>query len=148
VNNQFGSLQVDTLKPDRLLVPTAKSLSGPVPAPTSGIDHFKCYSVRVTPGTSKFPKGVQVSVVDQFQQPTLYEVVKPTRLCAPVNKENESPEAETHSAHLMCYQVKPARGQLKHARVLNIYTNNQFGPELLDTTKEEELCAPSQKTLP
>ncbi|MBI3247098.1 MAG: hypothetical protein HYZ50_11400 [Deltaproteobacteria bacterium] len=148
VENQFGSLQVDTLKPDRLLVPTAKSLSGPVPAPTPGIDHFKCYSVRVTPGTPKFLKDMQVFAVDQFQQPTLYDIVKPTRLCAPVNKENESPGVETHAAHLMCYQVKAARGQPKHMRVPNIYTNNQFGPELLDTTKEEELCAPSQKILP
>lgn len=148
VENQFGSLRVDTLKPDRLLVPTAKSLSGPVPAPTPGIDHFKCYSVRVTPGAAKFPRDMQVFVVDQFQQPTLYDMVKPTRLCAPVNKENESPGAETHTAHLMCYQVKAARGQPKHLRVPNIYTNNQFGPELLDTTKEEELCAPSQKILP
>jgi hypothetical protein len=148
IENQFSSLQVDTLKPDRLLVPTAKSLSGPVPAPTPGIDHFKCYRVRVTPGTPKFPKDMQVSVVDQFQQPTLYDMVKPTRLCAPANKNNESPGAETHSAHLMCYQVKPAKGQSKHVRAPSIYTNNQFGPELLDTIKEEELCAPSRKILP
>ncbi|MGH9427991.1 MAG: DUF7450 family protein, partial [Terriglobia bacterium] len=148
VENQFGSFQVDTLKPNRLLVPTAKSLSGPAPMPTPGIDHFKCYSVRITPRTPKFPKDIQVSVVDQFQQPTLYDVVKPIRLCAPVNKDNESPGAETHSGHLMCYQVKPAREQSKHVRVPNIYTNNQFGPELLDTLKEEELCVPSQKILP
>jgi glucose/arabinose dehydrogenase len=148
VENQFGSLQVDTIKPDRLLVPTAKSLSSPAPAPTPGLDHFKCYSVRVTPGTPKFPKDLRVSVVDQFHQPTLYDVVKPTRLCAPANKDDESPGAETHPMHLMCYQVKPAVGQPKHVKVSNIYTNNQFGPDLLDTIREEELCVPSRKTLP
>lgn len=147
VENQLGSLHVDTLKPDRLLVPTAQSLSGPVSVPMPSIDHFKCYSVRVTPGTAKFPKDMQAFVVDQFQQPRLYDLVKPTRLCTPVNKNNESPGAETHATHLMCYQIKPARGQAKHARVPNIYTNNQFGAELLDTTKEEDLCLPSTKTL-
>ncbi len=37
--------------------------------------------------------------------------------------------------------------QPKHERVAGIHTNNQFGPERLDTIKEEELCLPSVKTL-
>jgi hypothetical protein len=148
VTNRFGTLMVDTLKPARVLVPTAKSLAGPVPPPTPDIDHFKCYDVRVTPGTPKFPKGIQAAVVDQFQQPVLYDVVKPTGLCAPANKDGESPGAETHPAHLTCYQVKPAKGQPKHVKVQSIYTNNQLGPEVHDTVKEEELCVSSEKMLP
>ena len=51
-------------------------------------------------------------------------------------------------AHLMCYKVKPAKGEPKHEKVLGIYTDNQFGPLLFDTDKEEEFCVPCQKTLP
>jgi hypothetical protein len=29
--------------------------------------------------------------------------------------------------------------------VLGIHVNNQFGPEQLDTVREEELCVPSEK---
>lgn len=31
--------------------------------------------------------------------------------------------------------------QSQHEPVLGIYVNNKFGPELVDTIKEEELCA-------
>ena len=49
--------------------------------------------------------------------------------------------------HLMCYQAKPATGQPKHVKVLGIHVNNQFGPEQLDTVKEEGLCVPSAKII-
>jgi hypothetical protein len=45
----------------------------------------------------------------------------------------------------MCYQVKAAAGQPKHAKVVaQIHTLNQFGPGQLDTIKESELCVPAQ----
>jgi hypothetical protein len=153
IENQFhpsrGELFVNTIKPDRLLVPTAKSLTGPVDAPdpaSHNVDHYKCYKAKVTPGTPTFPKGLQATVVDQFNQPKLYDLKKPTRLCNPVDKNGEGIKNE--ATHLMCYQAKPATGQPKHAKVLGIHVNNQFGPEQLDTIKEEELCVPSEKILP
>jgi hypothetical protein len=148
VTNRFGGLVVDTVKASRVLVPTAKSLAGPIAEPTPGIDHFTCYDVKVTPGTPKFPKGIQAVAVDQFNQSKLYDVVKPTRLCAPANKNGESPGAETHGEHLMCYQVKPAQGQPKHVKVTRIYTTNQLDAEVHDTVKEDELCVATEKTLP
>ena len=148
VTNQFGSLQLDTIKPSRLLVPTAKSRTGPVPEPVPTIDHFECYTVRISTGAPKFPKDVQATVVDQFDRPTRYDVVNPTRLCAPADKNGESPGAADHPEHLLCYGVKPAKGQPKHVKVLNLHVNNQFGPERLDTINAEELCVPSTKTLP
>ena len=42
--------------------------------------------------------------------------------------------------------VKIAPKQARHAR-RDIHVNNQFGPERLDTIKEEELCVPSAKTV-
>jgi uncharacterized repeat protein (TIGR01451 family) len=157
ITNPFhpnGELVVDTLKPDRLLVPTAKSLIGPVPEPdpaTHEVDHFNCYKVKVSKGDPKFPKGLQAQVVDQFNQPKLYDLKKPTRLCAPANKNNEDPNTVMHADHLMCYQAKIAKTdpkQPKHQKVRNIFVNNQFGPEQLDTRKEDELCVPSTKARP
>jgi cysteine-rich repeat protein len=144
VDNQFGTIFVDTIKAERLLVPTAKShISQPPPPVDPPVDHFKCYKVKVTPGTPKF-QARQASVVDQFNQPKTFDVKKPTRLCNPVDKNDE--HIQQPDAHLMCYQVTPAAGQSKHNPVLGLFVNNQFGPERLDTIKEEELCLPSLKT--
>lgn len=145
VDNQFGTIFVNTLKADRLLLPTAKShVSQPPPLSNPQVDHFKCYTVEITPGKPLFPPGKQATVVDQFNQPKTYNVKKPTHLCNPVSKNGE-PRLDP-DAHLMCYQVKPAAGQPRHNRVTELFVNNQFGPERLDTIKEEELCLPSLKT--
>ena len=83
VDNQFGTISVDTTALDRLLVPTAKSLADPdvlPPDPDShDVDHYTCYKVKVTSGTAKFQPRLGVAVVDQFNQPKLYDIQKPTR---------------------------------------------------------------------
>jgi hypothetical protein len=38
--------------------------------------------------------------------------------------------------------------QGKHQPVVGIFLTNQFGPEQMDTVREEELCVPSKKFLP
>ncbi|MFQ5800088.1 MAG: hypothetical protein ACE5H0_15535, partial [Bacteroidota bacterium] len=148
VVNQFGTIFVDTKKPDRLLVPSLKDLDTPIPdidAPAVfTIDHFKCYKVKVSEG-SEFPEGIQVNVVDQFNQPKLFDVEKPKRLCNPVDKNGEG--IINPDAHLMCYKVKRAEDEPKHEKVKGIHINNQFGPLQLDTKKEEEICVPSVKTV-
>lgn len=147
VEDQFGTLRVDAIKPDRLLVPTTKGLGSPPAPPAPGVaDHYQCYKARITPGTAKFPRGVQVLVSDQFTSPAKrLDVKRPRRLCNPVDKNGEGIERAT--AHLMCYRVKPAMGQPKHVHVVGqIHTQNQFGAERLDTIKEEELCVPAVKT--
>jgi hypothetical protein len=145
VIDQFGTLRVDTLKADRLLVPTNKGLGSPPPAVSGTVDHYKCYKVKITAGTPKFPTGVQATVATQFET-RLYDVKKPRRLCTPVNKNGEG--VNSSIAHLMCYQVKPATGQPKHARVVGvIHTQNQFGAGRLDTIKEDTLCVPAEKNL-
>lgn len=142
VENQFGAITIDTIAPDRLLVPSLKSLESPPSPPdpaTHNVDHFKGYKVRLTRGT-KFPKGLQAFMVDQFDQGKLYNIIKTTRFYVPVAKGEE--EIKNPQGRLMCYAIKPAKGQLKHQKVLRIQVNNQFGPEVLDTIKEEELCVP------
>jgi hypothetical protein len=150
VLNQFhpdrGELRVDTVKPDRLLVPTATSQTGPVDPPVPGsheVDHFTCYRARPSRGTAKFEPIHGVAVVDQFNQPRLVDVTEPTRLCTATQKNGE-PIA--HAAnHLMCYRVKAVTRppQPRHVKVSGIFANNQFGPARLDTVTEEEFCVPS-----
>jgi hypothetical protein len=204
VTNQFGAVLLDTTKPDRLLVLTAKDLQHPVAAPElslTQLDHFKCYATKVLKHVCAanptvrcktdadctaaggscnlgFPKGVQALVEDQFAQPKLYDVQNPTRLCNPVDKNDEG--IKDPNRHLMCYQVAAVKkvcaagstqnmgaackkeedcggvsretslcvAQAKHTPVTRIFVNNQLGPEILDTIGEEELCVPSEKRLP
>jgi hypothetical protein len=152
VLNQFGELFVDTIKPELLLVPSAKEADPSQPPPEAPdlssliVDHYKCYKVKVSKGTPKFVP-LQVSVEDQFlTAPKLLDVKKPMHLCTPVDKNTEV--RKNPSAHLMCYKVKPAKGQPKHTPVVGIRVNNQFGLETLNTKKEDELCVPSAKNPP
>jgi hypothetical protein len=85
-----------------------------------------------------------VQVVDQFDQPKLFNVTKPTRLCTPVDKNGEG--IEHPETHLACCLVQRAFGQPRHVPVHGIHVNSQFGPEQLDTVAETELCVPSTKT--
>ena len=97
-----------------------------------------------TPGTPKFPKGVQATVGDQFNAPPkLFNVRKPKHLCNPVSKNGET--MKNPDAHLVCYQVKGAKGQPKHTR-RNVFLHNQFDAETGTTVKESELCVPSVST--
>jgi hypothetical protein len=152
VENQFGTLVVDTIRPERLLVPTAKDLIDPVAAPDLGsidVDHYKCYRVKVTKGTPKFEKVLGVEVTDQFTtpfgEPTLFDLKRPIRLCTPVEKNGEPIKREAD--HLMCYVAVPSKGQPKPVKVSGIFLNNQFAEGQLDAVKAEELCVPSRKTL-
>jgi cysteine-rich repeat protein len=139
VLDQFGQLTVDTIKSDRLLVPTNKALGSDPSPPVPGVaNHFECYKVKISHGTPKFAKGVQASVVDQFED-RIYDVKKPRHLCVPVDKDGSGITHE--GGHLMCYKAKATT---PHTKVTGqIHTANQFGLGQLDTIKEEELCVPA-----
>ncbi|HJQ85408.1 MAG TPA: hypothetical protein VKA21_15080 [Candidatus Binatia bacterium] len=147
VTNQLGFLRVNTIRPDLLLVPVAKSLTGPQPTepdPQShGVDHYKCYKVRVTPGTPRFPERVTVTVTDQFNgsEKTL-KLKKPRHLCTPVEKNDEPIKHPT--VHLMCYL---ARGTPKTPRHQGVFLTDQLTARRLDTVREREICIPTEKTL-
>jgi hypothetical protein len=147
VSNQLGTLRVDTIKPDRLLVPAAKSLTGPVSGPDNtahDVDHFQCYTVKVHAGTPKFQPR-QVTVDDQFTDGAkVFTLKKPTRLCNPVDKNGEG--IKNDDGHLLCYQATPVSGQATHVKRVGVHVGDQFGAEQLDTVKEEELCVPSTKS--
>src|SRR5262249_16895990 len=120
-----------------------KSLSAPPSAPASpAVDHFSCYKVKTARGAAKFALVLGTLVSDQFGT-FVVDVKKPKRLCAPADKNGESPGAETHPAHLLCYQVKAPR----LAPLSPVYATDQFGLLTLSVSTAAELCAPATKTL-
>jgi len=161
IENAFGTISVDTIKADRLLVATALDAAAPVPAPDSSmhnVDALKCYKVKVSKGTPKLTKGTQSDVAESFEA-RRYDLKKPTRLCLAADLEDGG--VKNRRGHLLCYQAKvakrtiaqpPAAGdkgatispkQPKHTRRTGLFVANEFGSEQLDTKKEEELCVPS-----
>jgi len=144
VTDQFGSVVVDAIKTDRLLVPSAKSLVGPPSLPTDpGVDHFLCYRVKRAKGAAKFVPIPGVAVTDQFGTFTV-ELKKVRHLCAPADKNGESPGAETHPAHLLCYQAKNG----KMTTVAPVYAADQLGSRTLAVGSVDELCVPATKQVP
>src|SRR5439155_10197859 len=144
-----NGLFIDTVKRYLLLVPTNKDLNNDPAEPDNnaiGVDHYKCYRVKVTAGTPKF-QPVTVPLTDQFIGNTPKSLVlrKMRHLCAPVSKNGEV--VKNANIHLACFLTKLATGQPKHVRRLGVHTHSQFGTFLLGTIKERELCIPSTKTL-
>ena len=138
VTNQFGTLTVDVVKPDRLLVPTAKSLDAKPPLLTTPLDHYKCY--RVAGARSIQKKKFELN--DQFGT-VIVDVKNPLHLCAPVDKNEEG--IVDPSTYLMCYQTRLAGPLPKPTKV---FTNNQFGDDEFGIFGPRDLCVPSSVTLP
>jgi hypothetical protein len=156
VTNQFGTMIVETFKPDRLMVPSGKSLdldnAAAIPAPGLYSNHYKCYKVKAT----GFQAPSDVLVLDQFTDidGKRLRIVRPTRLCTPVDKTRSNGEfapaildpLEMPGDHLMCYSVTVARGERFNPRT-EILSSNQFGNEELVLKRELEFCVPSTKIL-
>ncbi|HXJ35130.1 MAG TPA: penicillin acylase family protein [Candidatus Eisenbacteria bacterium] len=141
VSDRFGTLSLDTLKPDRLLLPTGVTLDAPASAATSGIADFKCYKVRTTPQTVGLLPGTQLTVASEFDSRT-YDVKRPSRLCLAASKDGSA--VGNQAQHLMCYRVRRANGQPPHQKVVGrINTANDFGAGQLDTVREDEACVPA-----
>jgi cysteine-rich repeat protein len=147
VSNQFPFIALDTVKEERLLVPSAKSLSAPPTAPDPpSVDHYKCYRARLNRESPKLPKELTATVADQFDSLARpFRVGKPRQLCLPVNKNGEGIlDAERF---LVCYAVKREKGTRRHEKRVGVFVANQFGAGRLDTRKEELLCVPSEASL-
>lgn len=145
VTDQFGTLIVDTVKAQRLMVPTLKGLgSAPVGNPSALSNHYECYKIKLNQASADFTKP-QVTAVDQFEN-RVYDLKKPLRLCIAVDKNGEGVPAP--AANLMCYKAKAADGEPDHVQLVNsIHLKNQFVADLrVDTVKEFELCVPAVRT--
>jgi hypothetical protein len=116
------------------------------PTASHAVDHYRCYAVKENPA-STFIKIEDVALVDQFIAaqvpgggPKVFDLKKPERFCVAVDKNGEG--VKSPLTHLACYKANAGKGQPKHAAV-NVFLNNQFGPEDVLTTREEEVCIPS-----
>ncbi len=183
--DQFGTLKLNAIAPDSLLVrsletdlgaptkckspdtanvcppsgrvcdPAAKiCLPSPLPplgtppGDASGVNNFKCYKIR----DNKMPAfaPTQATVKDDFSSPAgfAYDVVKPTKLCTPVDKEGEG--TVDPYGHLVCYLVHPAKTppQPKFAGRKADTRNANLGDAYLDVKVVKELCLPATKDAP
>jgi hypothetical protein len=137
VTNVFGTTTVKLSRPDRMLVPTAKSLTG-LPAPlATPLDHFKCYRV-----TGSQVRVDDLQITDQFGSIEI-DIKRPLHLCLAAQK-NDEPIVDPGSA-LLCYQV---RGIPPSTAPALIYTQNQFGPDQYPFFGPRDLCVQSTVTLP
>ncbi len=154
VQNQFGTMIVETFKPDRLMVPSGKSIDlavpPAIPVPGPKTNHYKCYTVRAT----GFESPGDIAVLDQFTDDDGKKlgIVRPTRLCNPVEKTHNGvitpilEEPDIDFDHLMCYSVRAGAGERLHKKT-KVLSNNQFREEELVLKRELEFCVPTKKTL-
>jgi len=148
VVDQFGPLVLDLVKLDRLLVPARVSATAtpPPPAPPA-IDHFACYRIRRSPSSERFSPGAGVTLTDAFGTLAL-DVLKPQKLCLPVDKNDEAPGAEQHEGLLVCYKVRRAADAPRFRRVTPLFTQDQIDPLVMDARRPEEICVPATRVLP
>jgi hypothetical protein len=146
---ELGVFRVDTIKPDRLLVPTSKGLVGPLPAPdpmSHDVDRYKCYKARLGKGSPPLPRGataLSVALANQFTTGRTVTLSKLTRLCTSVDEEGlgrKHPEA-----HLVCCKARSKPPLVKgdvETNLYDLYSTSEFGTEQLDTKRSYELCVP------
>jgi hypothetical protein len=83
-----------------------------------------------------------VSVQDQFHTASNLTLIKPNRICAPTNKQNEDPGAQDDPAHLKAWQDKHKTPKFENHEVVN-----QFGTLRLDVSRPLFLLVPASKSL-
>jgi len=110
---------------------------------SEGLDHFKCYDVRLQQHFQPF----DVRLRDQFETQTV-TVLRPTTLCNPAVKcvGRDCTPVLNPDAHLVCYETTDAQGtpQFEEREVI---VSNQFGKEQRLTVwrRKNQLCLPSLK---
>lgn len=135
IDNQFGPMTLTVQRPNRLMVPSSKTLLETPGDPPKQLDHFLCY--KVNSSSPAFARRT-VSLEDQFLVERA-SIRKPRMLCNPVSKNGE--EIQSPDEHLVCYI---ARG-LGRPRTRAVVTRNQFGVTDINTKQTRHLCVPSEK---
>jgi hypothetical protein len=161
--NQFGDAMLDVLAAQSLCLPSWKSLSTPptFPAATapSGLDHFKCYTVRYTVDSSGNPTNVfgqepaNVQVVDQFG-PKIPVLGRPVLLCNPAEKTRLDLPGQpvtpitNPDAKLVCFEARddqqyPQQPWLKNQFGIALVKGATISPSGAPLLVGNMLCLPS-----
>ncbi|MGH7893657.1 MAG: DUF7450 family protein [Candidatus Binatia bacterium] len=109
-----------------------------------GLDHFKCYQARETPGTPRFQETT-VSLTDQFEAVATSRIRRPRTVCNNASKNGEP--VIDQSAHLACYSMKDDRSAIGRFVPINLEISNQFGLQRIVVRKPDRLCLPSAKAI-
>jgi hypothetical protein len=154
VSTQFGNLTVDVKGPERLLVPSSKTLVAPpaAPLPPGTLRHFLCHDLTNIQGDNT---ATDTTVEDQFSDDVGFVTVIPNftkknkwRLCVPVSKNDEEPDAVTDPAALFCFWA----AKTQKFPTFDLFLNNQFGPDQFATqpraTQLDELCVAATYQIP
>jgi len=140
----FGTMRVDVLAPDLLMLPSATSVSVQPPAPAAPqTDPFHCYKIRRARGAAPFTKIRDLATQDMFGSWT-FDLQKPKLLCAPVDLNAEAAGRDQHSTHLLCYTVRRSAGAPFWPPLPPLFGNNAFGPDQLIPLRPKQLCVPVQ----
>jgi cysteine-rich repeat protein len=136
ITNQFGSFTMTLVKPNLLLVPTAKNLTMPPGGPpvNPAVGHFKCYKIR----GPKFSGSATFD--DQFVTNQGIDLRRPLRVCVPADKNGEG--IPNPNDYLMCFKVRPQtpfRGPENP-----LFVHDQFGPDSFVVNHSREFCVPSK----
>jgi hypothetical protein len=116
----------------------------------AGLSPFHCYSVKESKGE---PKHVKVQGIDLVVPHLLIvssvDTSKPDRLLVPSTKSIIVPYSDTtHNIdHYKCYKAKTSKGT---PRCVGAFFSgqDQFGPEIVDTRREDDLCLPAELFVP
>jgi len=101
--------------------------------------HFDCYEM-INGGI----KPTTVTLQDRFGTTTA-KITKAKRLCAPTNKNNESPGAEAFPDHLTSYVIDSTVGPFQKPKGLQV--SNQFGNLTVNVVAPVFLMTPTAKSL-
>jgi hypothetical protein len=137
VTNALGSFVVEVLRPMRLLVPSAKSLTDPPPPLSASdlLDHYECYRVR-----GAGPKNSSsIAMQDQFVT-TSERIMQLQQLCVPVDVNGSG--ITNPLRKLMCYRTKYTGARFRGPGT-PVFVNDEFGAATLQVSHGEEVCLPS-----
>jgi len=150
VTNQFGTATLQPGQPNRLCLPTWKSLTAPpnmTPNQPPGLSHFTCYPVKLVKGAYRPPV---VMLQDEFAAKPVPAKVNPVpvELCLPTAKTVGSKVFKIVNPkwHLLCYPVS------KTPIISPVFDQNQFVPSPpggvpVTIGATTTLCVPSTKTV-
>jgi hypothetical protein len=139
VEDRYGTAEVTLRAPNRLCAPSDKRGEDPT-APLTP-QHLASFPSR----SERFRLGNQV-VTNQFGTLTL-DIKRRVFLMVPTAKDlfSQPPPLVTPGNHFQCYLVRRTSGSPRFEPILDVPTEDQFGPHVVDLLRPRYLCVPADK---